>query len=92
MRCSCIKYDRARGSGFAVSATDPTLPDIFVHCSVIEPTAIWARKFLLPGMELDLDVAPDPRDPERLVATSVRVLARVHIAIQRNAPPNGGRS
>jgi cold shock CspA family protein len=92
VRCSCIKFDRARGYGFAVSATDPTLPDIFVHFSVIEPTAAWARKFLLPGMELECDVEPDPRDPERLVAKSARVIPPIQIAVQRSAPPNGGRS
>jgi cold shock CspA family protein len=91
---TCIKFDRSKGYGFLLPTDDPTLPDVFCHFSVIEPTTLWRRRFLLPGLRIQFDVEFDAADigHERPRAKNVRVIPPVVIAIQRSAPTPGERS
>jgi cold shock CspA family protein len=89
MLATCIKFDRLRGFGFLLILDDPTLPDVFCHCSDIEPTTFWRRRFLLPGAKVQCNVESDAteQDPDRLRAKNIQVIAPVMIAAQYSTPP-----
>jgi cold shock CspA family protein len=92
---TCVQFTRLRGFGFLMSSEDPTLPDIFCHVSDIEPSPLWRRKFLLPGMKVQFNVESDAteQDPDRLRAKNIQVIAPIVIAAQFGSQPKtGGRS
>jgi cold shock CspA family protein len=94
MRGTCLQFDRVKGFGFLLPspADAPTLPDVFCHFSAIQHTAIWKRRFLLPGFNVEFDVVfePDDVDEEHPRAVNVRVVPPFVIAIQRAAAPKVG--
>ena len=59
-----------RGFGFIEEAG--TSQDIFFHNSSMEPGAFEQAK---EGQSVEFEKAPDPRDPKRVRATNVRLLA-----------------
>lgn len=88
-----LKFDRAKGIGFAMSDEDPCLPDVLVHFSEIRQSQFWKRRFLLPEMKLEFDLAENPKatcDDDRYRAKNVRVVAPVQIAVQRSTAKPGG--